>query len=602
MQNRKQNAEQSPSAWSQALEAFSTVRHSESNTIFILFATGIITSFFTVGGALWGFRRSYERHDEPRGLLPYLAPLSPVTRRAMILGAVIAAIIWYIVIIIIFNRLEAMRADMATAFVIGLIVWIGGNLLVMSKLFDQFEKWRNDIFIMAAEKQRFGTARFAKDEELADLVQIQSGLYIGGDVYKYGQQGHLLTVAGTRGGKGVNLIVPNLLGKGNYKGSWVVIDPKGENAAITARYQRGTGQNVLVLDPWNLVTTPEDYASYNPLDLLNPDKPDDMIDDVSMIAEMIVPAASGSGAFFADRARSIITGLLVHLMTSAEAEQRSLSRIWSWLRLSPEAWAELVAEMTASDNETVSATGNEIITLMKSAPTYASVMSVALQFTDFLKSPALQRSLAQSSFKVTELSAGTTTLYVVIPADKLKSHYQWLRLVVTTALRSVIRNPRNRVTFLLDEFAALGYLPEIEVALSTYAGYNVTIWAILQNLVQLEDLYGKNWQTFLGNTAVRHFFSVGDNFTADYVSKAMGQTTYMSQSKATGSQVTSRPLLTPDEVRSGSKDNIFTLIEQRAPTFFPKIPYWNMADLAGRWDDNPYITGVFPNRPPSAGL
>src|SRR5262245_41840574 len=43
---------------------------------------------------------------------------------------------------------------------------------------------------------------------------------------------HILTVAGSRGGKGVSLIIPNLL---LYDGSVLAIDPKGELARITAR-------------------------------------------------------------------------------------------------------------------------------------------------------------------------------------------------------------------------------------------------------------------------------------------------------------------------------------------------------------------------------
>ena len=42
---------------------------------------------------------------------------------------------------------------------------------------------------------------------------------------------HVMTIAGSRAGKGVSLIVPNLL---LYEGSALVIDPKGENARITA--------------------------------------------------------------------------------------------------------------------------------------------------------------------------------------------------------------------------------------------------------------------------------------------------------------------------------------------------------------------------------
>ena len=46
------------------------------------------------------------------------------------------------------------------------------------------------------------------------------------------REGHLLTVAPTGAGKGVGCIIPALL---HYDGPAIVIDPKGENAAITTR-------------------------------------------------------------------------------------------------------------------------------------------------------------------------------------------------------------------------------------------------------------------------------------------------------------------------------------------------------------------------------
>ena len=48
---------------------------------------------------------------------------------------------------------------------------------------------------------------------------------------------HMLTVAGSRSGKGVSAIIPNLL---TYRGSVVAIDPKGELATLTAA-RRATG-------------------------------------------------------------------------------------------------------------------------------------------------------------------------------------------------------------------------------------------------------------------------------------------------------------------------------------------------------------------------
>lgn len=54
----------------------------------------------------------------------------------------------------------------------------------------------------------------------------------------YTGSGHLMTIAPTGAGKGVNCIIPTLL---RYPGPVTVIDPKGENYAVTAEYRRQLG-------------------------------------------------------------------------------------------------------------------------------------------------------------------------------------------------------------------------------------------------------------------------------------------------------------------------------------------------------------------------
>ncbi|EAQ46901.1 hypothetical protein MED193_16949 [Roseobacter sp. MED193] len=79
---------------------------------------------------------------------------------------------------------------------------------------------------------------------------------------------HCLTVAPTRSGKGTTQIIPNLL---TYKGSTVIIDPKGENAKITAAARMAMGQDVQIVDPWNIANVEGfDAACFNPLDWLKP--------------------------------------------------------------------------------------------------------------------------------------------------------------------------------------------------------------------------------------------------------------------------------------------------------------------------------------------
>lgn len=298
----------------------------------------------------------------------------------------------------------------------------------------------------------------------------------------------------------------------------------------------------------------------------------------------------------------MFSGLVLHLVTTYDRDERTWDKLWKWVRLSGDDWDNLLADMAVNvdpvNGEAVRTAANAILQLMKAGDkTFGSILATLIQCTDFLKSPSLQKSMAPG-FDPAVLSDGNTIVYVVIPVDKLQSHSRWLRLVVTTCMRAVVRKPKNRVCFLLDEFAALGYLPEIENALSTYAGFNVTVWPILQSLIQLKGIYGDKWEVFVGNTAVKQYFSVNDNFTAEYVSKAIGQTSHVTGIKSwlgmKDPKANARPLVSPDEVRRGSGDNMFVFIGTKPPTLFEKKPYYQMVELFGsdgkaRHDKNPYL-------------
>ncbi|MDQ1086182.1 type IV secretory system conjugative DNA transfer family protein [Siphonobacter sp. SORGH_AS_1065] len=558
----------------------------------ILYLIGIFLTPITLTGALLGYVRSYNRFVKPLDEYPELYPLKPIVRFAMLMGALL---IWAALIFFSILLFRIFGLSRATGYV--LLIYTSFNLLLSLMVFTVFRRWQIGINNAIVEGNRFGSARFAKASEL-DAYRQDPGIYIGGG-FVFKDKGHILTVAGTRGGKGTNLIIPNLLGLTSYQGSWAVIDPKGENAAITARYQRSTGRRVIILNPWGLLADHiGESESYNPLDILADTSSIHLVDDAQMIAEMLVPIEkSDKNKFFTDTARSIVTGLIMQIATTQEGENRSLATLWRWARLAGDQWDELIARMRLNNDpvngEIVRNAGNEIVKLMEAGEeTFGSILSSVLQATDFLKSPALQKAL-QSGFDPSSLSDGNTALYIIIPADKLQSHARWLRLIVTTTLRSVVRKPNKRVTFLLDEFAALGYLPEIETALSTYAGFEVTVWPILQSLIQLKGQYGDNWETFTANTAVRQFFSVNDNFTADYVSAAIGQTSHVITSKSwfgvSDANANPRPLVTPDEVRRGSADYMFAFLGGNPPTVFAKRPYYQIIDLQNRASENPYF-------------
>ncbi|WP_374949570.1 type IV secretory system conjugative DNA transfer family protein [Mucilaginibacter sp.] len=557
----------------------------------LVFLIGVFFTAVTLGGALWGFIRAYERFYKAKVLPVLFYPMSRITKVSMLIGAVLA---WVLLVIVVLSAISFLAiAGFGSGVIISYFVI---NLFMTLFVFGAFTRWQNGINNSLIEGTKFGSARFARPDELEPLAANETGFYIGGG-FKFNDKGHILTVAGTRGGKGTNLIIPNLLDAGGVETSFIVIDPKGENAAITARYQRESGKTVIILNPWDLLVLHVGEAkSYNPLDMLDVYSTH-LIDDIQIIAEMIVPQNLGAkDSFWTDSARTIISGLLLHLVTTESKGKIVLKTLWEWARLPETDWNTLVAKMCTSNHvmhgNTIKNSGREILKLQAAGEeTFGGIMSSVLQATDFLKSPALQKSL-ESGFDPKTLIEGKSTVYVIIPADKLRTHGRWLRLVVTSMMRSVIRKPGKRVTFLLDEFAALGYMPEIETALSTYAGYNITVWPILQSLIQLKNLYRDNWETFIANCTVRQYFTINDNFSADYISKAIGETTNMITTFLGGKRqddTNKRLLVTPDELRRESGRKIFMFIGDLPPTFVNKRPYYHDELLNELADKNPYI-------------
>jgi type IV secretion system protein VirD4 len=99
------------------------------------------------------------------------------------------------------------------------------------------------------------------------------------------------------------------------------------------------------------------------------------------------------------------------------------------------------------------------------------------------------------------------------------------------------------VLFVLDEFASLGHMRQIEDAAGQIAGYGVKLWPILQDLGQLKALYKERWETFMGNAGILQFFGNNDLTTLEWVSKRLGSTTVEQLSESA---------VTPDSQRRGT--------------------------------------------------
>ena len=176
-----------------------------------------------------------------------------------------------------------------------------------------------------------GTARWMAPEAAVEKFRYPDSLFSGrvwiGEGFDqqtsplgYQDDRHVCLVSGSRGGKGVGVIVPNLC---FWPGSCIVVDPKGENATVTARrrgggseYTHSLGQKVCILDPFDEVQLPAPLkARYNPLDAIDP-KSDFAIDDAGRIAAALVVIESHNDPYWEQAARNLIKGLILHVLSA----------------------------------------------------------------------------------------------------------------------------------------------------------------------------------------------------------------------------------------------------------------------------------------------
>ncbi len=459
-----------------------------------------------------------------------------------------------------------------------------------------------------------GSARFANRKELKKL-QREDGLLIGrnphtGRLLHYDGPAHLITLAPTRAGKGVGTVIPNLLAA---ERSVLVIDPKGENARIAGEARRRFG-TVHVLDPFEVSGHPS--AAYNPLDRLTPDSLD-LGEDAASLTEALVmdPPGQVTEAHWNEEAKAILGGLIMFCVCHEDRDRRSLATVREYLTLPPDKLRALLELMQDSDaaGGLIARAANRF--LGKADREAASVLSNAQRHTHFLDSPRIAKCLARSDFAFSDLRHRITSVFLVLPPNRMDAYSRWLRLLVSQALQDIARDaevsatlagPQNAsegrserlrasnptlgpALFLLDEFAALGRLEAVERAMGLMAGYGLQLWPILQDMSQLKDLYGERAGTFIANAGVQQVFGVNDFETAKWLSQMIGQETagFQTDSFKPGdgpsfsNNLTGRDLLTPDEIMQLPPDRQLLRVQGQATAIAQKLRYYADPEFAG---------------------
>ncbi len=435
-----------------------------------------------------------------------------------------------------------------------------------------------------------GDARFARESEIrAAKLTAEKGIIVGKNKGRYlvfGGQQHVLMAAPTRAGKGVGMVIPNLL---NWPDSVIVFDTKQENWDITAGFRAKHGQKCFLFNP-----EARDYRTHrwNPLYYIS-DDPHFRVTDIQAIGHMIYPDNDREAPIWQPSARSLFLGIVLYLMET-EGLPVTLGEVLRQATSGDDKrFASVIMDRQGSSRplsgECVAALNDYLNT---SDSTRSSIRKTFTAPLELWFNPVVDAATSGNDFDLRDLRKQRMSIYIGVAPGALERLPRLLNLFFQQAIELNTRelperNPalKYQVLLLMDEFPALGKVNVLMKGLAFIAGYGLRLLPIIQSPAQIRDIYGHDAaETFMQNHALQVVFAPKDNKDAKDISETLGDTTVKSKTRSKnmagreGKSVSTsdqrRALLLPQELRALGQEKQIILVENCPPILSRKIRYY----------------------------
>lgn len=384
-----------------------------------------------------------------------------------------------------------------------------------------------------------GAARWASEAELVGAgLRSRQGVVLGrkgGRLLVFGGSEHVMLHAPTRSGKGVGVVIPNLL---TWPDSVVVLDVKRENWEASAGFRAAHGQEVVLFDPLD----PERRtARFNPLGHIDRTDVVAVLDELQKLAVMLFPPPQHGDPFWAEAARTGLIGVGAYvaetpeLQFSLDAIYRELTQGEPRTRLPEEVRARAAAGRPLSSG-CVSAISDFC---SASENTFASIKQTITARMNLWLNPRVCAATDASDFDLRDLRERRISLYLGVSPDNLARVAPLYNLLLqqlvdlNTRERPSVDRHAVRVLMVLNEFARLGHAAVIAHGFSYVAGYGLRLLPVLQSPAQLRAEYGADLaEEIMANCGVEIAFAPKELRVAQDLSERLGYWTYAGRSSS----------------------------------------------------------------------
>lgn len=418
---------------------------------------------------------------------------------------------------------------------------------------------------------------------------------------------HGLLIAGSGGYKTTSVIIPTLWATDH---SCIVFDPKRELASKARRVREAHGKEVHCLNP-----SAADTYGFNVLDWIDMESPT-ATQDLYEVANWIIgdaPASSNqSGQFFQDGAKNLLHVLLLDVMLDDELgdHEKSLATVGQRIGKSNK---DLISylEIVASESPNSTARSLAASLFQMDIRTFSGISGTANTAAAWLLFDNLVNVVSADDFTTKEIREQQADLFIQTELMTLTTHPGLARVILGALLVPMFREERpdgERVLFLLDEVARLGYMPLLETARDVGRSAGITLILMYQSHGQFADQWGREGMNkWFENVAWRSYGAVGDYSTAEIISKTIGDFTVLSEGQSKSAGASSRKmelfgtsssnrgqsaneqrrrLINPDEILSDmSADSQFIFVRGMPPILAGRAIYFRREEIT-KWIDD----------------
>ncbi len=502
-----------------------------------------------------------------------------------------------------------------------LFILLSPLFFMLFLLYRMCQLVNNKVLVIEAETSNsFGSARFVKDEEIK-----RAGFYEGHHAILSGQDENgrslylpllnKLTLSPQGGGKTSCSSVNVLL---SHPGNCFVFDIKGELWAVTSRFRREAfNKAVVALDPYGLTRSPDfakgkdkallnDYT-LNPFDWI-PEDPKLRDRMINAFAASFIINEGGSSQHFDENAKILIRGLIDYMMRALPKAARNLKTLYALLSEHQDQANETFQHMATLSGRAAAA-ANQISRV--GVDERGSILSTSYRQIDWMSDTNINALLAKSNVDLNKFMTGQMDIYVILPEDQIKEHQRFVRMLLSLLTSLIVQTPpsklpKEKMLFLLDELAQLGYCPDVEQAIEVLRARKLVVWTVFQTLSQIK-LYKKP-DLFMG-APIKQIFTNDDVETLQWIQALGGKKTIMTKTLSSNEgdskqkmqwvggtvssgegesyQETGVDLIPLNEIRELNSEEQFIFMHGLPPIKCKKVRYYQHDYFKGKFDVNP---------------